>query len=728
MSNLPDLPSGFGRDSAYPPMPSRIPEAPHNAARNRISMAPRPAFMSAPSSDAEGGAANLPHSMSQDDLDQAEAIFTVGDASPVTGPAHKHDSPERCPLRRPKSHQPLSTQPAYRPTQDPAAIRQSFGATPMGRTHSDRPLFASEQAHAQARAQAHVEAEAKARAVQERAKAEAEARAEAEERAAHAAQASTSERDTAEARASELQHARMQMATKAAASQAQHSLVTKPANTSAAHSTPMLPAIRVSLPDVQSLEQQRLRVNESDNDLDKLRWAVQVLKYVERMRISGTELEDPVTTWIEEAITQIVQCASHPQPKAEALYARGDLLASGAFPAYVAKDLRSAFSDFERSARMGWAPSWFRIGRDYETLGDIARARTAYGRGVQRSDVGCMYRMGMAKVMGQLEVPQDLHEGISLLQASADASTVDTPHPAYVYGLILAGELSTIPIPIEAFATPDNPSPTRASLMPLGREYLQRAAYLNLPAAQSKCGWCYEHAQLSFPFDPLMSVQYYSAASQGGEPEADMALSKWFLCGAEGCFDKNESLAWTFAERAAKHHLPTAEFAMGYYLEVGIGVPIDLEAARIWYGKASAQGNSDAAERLAALQASQSEALSRAQHQAHLHERLYSAHQRARKVSGGSQHNGGAEPTGSGLSGSSGSSGTELARRRTMLMAEASAQRRRTTPVPAHSRTSGATSHGMLPTPTATSRPSKGPQTFSEMGYHPKHDKECTIC
>ena len=56
-------------------------------------MAPRPAFMSAPSSDAEGGAANLPHSMSQDDLDQAEAIFTVGDASPVTGPAHKHDSP-----------------------------------------------------------------------------------------------------------------------------------------------------------------------------------------------------------------------------------------------------------------------------------------------------------------------------------------------------------------------------------------------------------------------------------------------------------------------------------------------------------------------------------------------------------------------------------------------------------------------------------------------------------
>ena len=28
-----------------------------------------------------------------------------------------------------------------------------------------------------------------------------------------------------------------------------------------------------------------------------------------------------------------------------------------------------------------------------------------------------------------------------------------------------------------------------------------------------------------------------------------MALSKWFLCGAEGAFDKDEALAWTFADK-----------------------------------------------------------------------------------------------------------------------------------------------------------------------------------
>ena len=78
-----------------------------------------------------------------------------------------------------------------------------------------------------------------------------------------------------------------------------------------------------------------------------------------------------------------------------------------------------------------------------------------------------------------------------------------------------------------------------------------------------------------------------SLASQQGEIEADMALSKWFLCGAEGSFEKDEGLAFTFAEKAARKGLPSAEFAMGYYSEVGIGGPKDLESARKWYTKVS---------------------------------------------------------------------------------------------------------------------------------------------
>jgi len=66
-----------------------------------------------------------------------------------------------------------------------------------------------------------------------------------------------------------------------------------------------------------------------------------------------------------------------------------------------------------------------------------------------------------------------------------------------------------------------------------------------------------------------------------------MALSKWFLCGSEGAFNKDESLAYTFAEKAARKGLPSAEFAMGYYTEVGVGGSKDIEAARKWYTRVS---------------------------------------------------------------------------------------------------------------------------------------------
>ena len=66
-----------------------------------------------------------------------------------------------------------------------------------------------------------------------------------------------------------------------------------------------------------------------------------------------------------------------------------------------------------------------------------------------------------------------------------------------------------------------------------------------------------------------------------------MALSKWFLCGAEGHFEKDETLAYTFAEKAARKGLPTAEFAMGYYNEVGVGVKKDVGMAKRWYEKVS---------------------------------------------------------------------------------------------------------------------------------------------
>lgn len=238
----------------------------------------------------------------------------------------------------------------------------------------------------------------------------------------------------------------------------------------------------------------------------------------------------------------------------------------------------------------------------------------------------------MAHLIGQLGLSANPEAALPLLQRAATLATVDVPQSAYVFGLLLLGEFSPASIPQHLFVPHIPPG---SSLDHEARRHLERAAYLNFAPAQYKLGHAYEFAQPPFPFDALLSVQYYSLASQQGEIEADMALSKWFLCGSEGAFEKDESLAFTFAEKAARKGLASAEFAMGYYTEVGVGGSKDIEAARIWYTRvskaawylfpylmyglssctqASQHGNTDATERLAALSQPAPVVLSRQEH------------------------------------------------------------------------------------------------------------------
>ncbi|SNX85092.1 related to SKT5 - protoplast regeneration and killer toxin resistance protein [Melanopsichium pennsylvanicum] len=461
-----------------------------------------------------------------------------------------------------------------------------------------------------------------------------------------------------------------------------------------ASSSSGLPSLSAPLPDMASLGSQRDRARD---DHQRVSWAKQMLKYVERTFSDGSKISEPnLVKWTDEAISIIIRNASSQRPEPEALYLRGDLQASGAFPTYLTKNLKDAFNDFELSARMGWAPSWFRIGRDYEVLGDLTRAREAYDRGVHAGDVGCIYRMGMANLLGQLELPVHHARAVALLRDAADKADLDTPQPAYIYGMLLAGEFSHVAIPAHLL----KPTQSSGSTEDEARRRIQRAAYLSFAPAQYKCGWLYEYAQLGCAFDPLLSVQYYSLASQGGEIEADMALSKWFLCGAESYFEKNETLAFTFADKAARKGLASAEFALGYYHEVGVGTERNVDIARKWYRKAAAKDNADAKERLQALQEPQALGLSRQQHEAVMDDKLVRKRTLAKMLSDREGRNPilehqeylGPDATaaaGGGLSGAStsnakhgrlahtGGNQLELSRKKTMKMVEETAAGRR---------------------------------------------------
>lgn len=78
-----------------------------------------------------------------------------------------------------------------------------------------------------------------------------------------------------------------------------------------------------------------------------------------------------------------------------------------------------------------------------------------------------------------------------------------------------------------------------------------------------------------------------------------MALSGWYLTGAEGILQQSDTEAYLWARKAADKGLSKAEYAVGYYTENGVGVvQPSLDEARRWYLRAAGQGNKRAVQRL----------------------------------------------------------------------------------------------------------------------------------
>jgi len=313
--------------------------------------------------------------------------------------------------------------------------------------------------------------------------------------------------------------------------------------------------LSVTHPDRDMLASMREASLANGDPARKVAWAKQVLKFIERSQAGQGEssrINDPtLVRWTDEALNHLLGSASSQAPVPLALYLRGDLSSTGSFPSYRAKDAKSAFRDFEAAANAGYHKAWFRIGRAYEDYGDQRRAVGAYEKGVDKGDCGSMYRLAMAYLLGQIGVPAEPARGIALLTRAADIADLDTPQPPYILGMCYAGEWNG-PSPVQ-------PDPDEA------RARFERSAFLGFGPACYKMGFSYEYAALGCAFDPLLSVAYYALASQAGEVEADMSLSKWYLCGVDGGFDKDEKLAFTFADKAAARGLPSAEFAIGYY-------------------------------------------------------------------------------------------------------------------------------------------------------------------
>ncbi|KAH7369669.1 hypothetical protein BKA65DRAFT_486737 [Rhexocercosporidium sp. MPI-PUGE-AT-0058] len=343
------------------------------------------------------------------------------------------------------------------------------------------------------------------------------------------------------------------------------------------------------------LERARTLVLKSTDPEMQLAWAQDALSWVEVASQSAVrqQPEGQTTRSItpkvehqlrEDALNIVRFLADQYHPKAE--FMKSMWLEFGKFGYRI--DKKEAFLGYKRAAEKGYARAEYRIGMQYENSNNSVKAVEHYQKGVAMRDSASNYRLGMMTLLGQHGTPQDYRRGVDLVRFAADTADENAPQGAYVYGMLLARELPNIMVPEQFLEFDLNDA----------KMFIEKAAYLGFAKAQLKMAQAYELCQLGCEFEPALSMHYNALAARQGEAEAEMAISKWFLCGYEGIFDKNEELAFTYAKRAAQAKLPTAEFAMGYFYEIGMYVQCDLRESEMWYTKASEHGNKDALGRI----------------------------------------------------------------------------------------------------------------------------------
>ncbi|CAG8641018.1 uncharacterized protein OCT59_018454 [Rhizophagus irregularis] len=257
-------------------------------------------------------------------------------------------------------------------------------------------------------------------------------------------------------------------------------------------------------------------------------------------------------------------------------------------------DPDKAFNLYMQASKQNHATATYRTAVCYEygagTKRDPNRATQFYKKAAALGDTAAMYKLGIIMLRGLLNQNPNPRDAVIWLKRAAANADEENPHALHELGLL--------------HAKPEKEPPEIPSLIRSEKhaiEEFKKAADLGYAPSCFKLGCCYEYGQLGCPVDPRQSIRYYSRAAEKGHSEAELALSGWYLTGSNGILNQSDTEAYLWARKAADKGLAKAEYAIGYFTEVGIGVKADIEEARRWYMRAAAQGNKRAMQRLKEL-------------------------------------------------------------------------------------------------------------------------------
>ncbi|KAJ1659429.1 hypothetical protein IWQ61_001499 [Dispira simplex] len=287
------------------------------------------------------------------------------------------------------------------------------------------------------------------------------------------------------------------------------------------------------------------------------------------------KLMDEAVYWIRQLERQ-----AHP----EACFIAAEWYSEGKYG--LPKDDDKAHAAYMISSKNHIPYASFKIGQYYEKRRQTSKALSFFQKGAAQGDVSCNFRLALAHLRGELHQTKSVRQALIYLRRAAHPDE-RCSEGAYILATMYLGEFYECIVDDQIFRDDDE-----------AQKLLERAAQCGNTSAQYRLGQAFEFGECGYEVDPIFSVSYYRMAAEQGHREAQMSLSAWYLSGSPGSVEQNDELAFKWCSKSAEQGLVKAEFAMGYYYEVGIGTQVDVEKAKEYYRVAISHGSKEAQQRM----------------------------------------------------------------------------------------------------------------------------------
>ncbi|KAG0908214.1 hypothetical protein G6F33_009903 [Rhizopus arrhizus] len=302
----------------------------------------------------------------------------------------------------------------------------------------------------------------------------------------------------------------------------------------------------------------------------------------------------------EEGIRWIKKLAN--QKIGEAAYLLGSWLDRGLYG--FKKNPTKALKYYEIAAKERVPEAMFAVARYHEKEQDYMTSFQLYEDAAALGLIEALYRIAMIHLNGEFGSRQNVMAAIQLLVKACEKSTGSScPEAPYTLGLLLLNDYPSVHIPNDLIQSYGGAFGAIS--------YLDYAAEMGMSAAQYKLGSIYEQGRYNGRIDLNKAFQYYQMASQES-PLAMVALSRLYNQGIQVPQEQAEEQAYIFEHddsqwikthsrdedgafqwcrmAAVKYRLPEACYLLGWYYEMGIGVPRNYKQAYRYYSKASDSG------------------------------------------------------------------------------------------------------------------------------------------